>query len=78
MLPVLRLLLTKNVHTAKDSGAALARLINDRELATTTGRYFEGLHEIRFSVASYDAARAAELWKDSAALTGCPLGHPMP
>jgi NAD(P)-dependent dehydrogenase (short-subunit alcohol dehydrogenase family) len=70
MLPVLRLLLTKNVHTAKDSGAALARLIHDPELATTTGRYFEGLHEIRSSVASYDEARASELWKDSRALTG--------
>jgi NAD(P)-dependent dehydrogenase (short-subunit alcohol dehydrogenase family) len=69
MLPLMRLLITKNIHTTEASGAALARLITDPALASTSGKYFEGLREIPSSVDSYDADRAAELWKDSAALT---------
>lgn len=69
MLPLMRLLLTKNIHTADASGAALARLVTDPGLATTNGKYFEGLHEIRSSVDSYDDTRAADLWRDSASLT---------
>jgi len=34
------------------------------------GPYFEGMQEIRSSVDSYDASRAAELWESSATLTG--------
>lgn len=67
--PLLRLLITKNIHTASASGAALARLITDPSLATTNGKYFEGLREIRSSVASYDEGRATELWEGSIALT---------
>ena len=69
MLPLMRLLLTKNIHTTEASGAALARLVTDPGLATTNGKYFEGLHEIRSSVDSYDDTRAADLWRDSASLT---------
>lgn len=63
-------LLSKNIHSPEESGAALARLITDPALASTNGRYFEGLHEIRSSVDSYDQGRASELWQTSAALTG--------
>jgi NAD(P)-dependent dehydrogenase (short-subunit alcohol dehydrogenase family) len=70
VIPLLRLLMTKNIHTPEASGAALARLITDPALASTNGKYFEGLNEIRSSVESYDAGRAAELWESSAALTG--------
>ncbi len=70
MLPILRLLLSKNIHSTEESGAALARLITDPALASTNGRYFEGLNEIRSSVDSYDESRAAEVWQTSALLTG--------
>ena len=38
-------------------------------MAGTTGRYFEGMKEIRSSIDSYDADRAEELWKASERLT---------
>ena len=67
---LLRLLVSHNIHTQEESGAALARLVSDPALAGTTGRYFEGLREIRSSTESYDEARAEALWKDSETLTG--------
>jgi NAD(P)-dependent dehydrogenase (short-subunit alcohol dehydrogenase family) len=70
LLPLMRLLITQNIHTAEASGAALARLITDPALASTNGKYFEGLQEIRSSVESYDGHRAAALWQESAILTG--------
>ncbi|MEY4578339.1 MAG: hypothetical protein RL701_3042 [Pseudomonadota bacterium] len=70
MLPLMRLLITRNIHTTEDSGAALARLITDPALASTNGKYFEGLREIRSSVESYADSRATELWQGSALLTG--------
>lgn len=70
VLPLMRLLIVKNIHTPEDSGAALARLITDPALAATNGKYFEGLKEIRSSVDSYDADCATELWQSSAVLTG--------
>ena len=70
VLPLMRLLITKNIHTPEASGTALARLITDPALAFTNGKYFEGMREIPSSVDSYDARRAAELWESSAVLTG--------
>jgi NAD(P)-dependent dehydrogenase (short-subunit alcohol dehydrogenase family) len=70
ILPLLRRLVTPNIHTTVESGAALARLISDPALENTNGRYFEGLKEIRSSIDSYDTKRAHELWQASAVLTG--------
>ena len=70
LIPLLRLILTKNIHTPKESGSALARLIVDPALAATNGKYFEGMREIPSSAESYDEGRAQELWRDSAILTG--------
>ena len=70
LIPLLRLVLVKNIHTPEESGSALARLIVDPALAATSGKYFEGLREIPSSVDSYDERRADELWRDSATLTG--------
>jgi NAD(P)-dependent dehydrogenase (short-subunit alcohol dehydrogenase family) len=70
LIPLLRLVLMKNIHTPEESGLALARLILDPALASTSGKYFEGLREIPSSVDSYDERRADELWRDSAILTG--------
>ena len=75
ILPLLRWLVVKNVHSPKESGAALARLIIDPALKNSNGLYFEGLKEIRSSVASYDTIRIDELWKSSALLTG--LSQPL-
>jgi NAD(P)-dependent dehydrogenase (short-subunit alcohol dehydrogenase family) len=69
MLPLLRLLIVKNIHSPEESGAALARLINDPELAGVNGKYFEGTRPIASSPESYDKKRADELWDDSAILT---------
>ena len=69
MLPLLRLLIVKNIHSPKESGAALARLINDPELAIVNGKYFEGTRQIPSSPESYDKKRVDELWDDSAVLT---------
>ena len=65
LIPLLRLILTKNTHTPEESGSALARLIVDPALAATNGKYFEGMREIPSSAESYDEERAQELWRDS-------------
>jgi len=67
-IPLLRLY-SPNVHTAQESGEALARLLTDPELAATTGRYFEGRRQIRSSNESYNDERAEELWNTSVALS---------
>jgi NAD(P)-dependent dehydrogenase (short-subunit alcohol dehydrogenase family) len=68
-LPLLRRLFSPNIHTAQESGDALASIVTDPELATTTGRYFEGRRQIRSSDESYNDERAEELWHASVALT---------
>jgi NAD(P)-dependent dehydrogenase (short-subunit alcohol dehydrogenase family) len=69
MIPLLRRVMNPNIHTVKDSGDALARLLTDPAVAGTTGRYFEGRREIRSSDESYDENRAEELWHASETLT---------
>jgi NAD(P)-dependent dehydrogenase (short-subunit alcohol dehydrogenase family) len=68
-IALLRRLFSPNVHTAEESGAALARLVTDPELNTTTGQYFEGRRQIRSSEESYNNERAVELWNASVTLT---------
>ena len=68
-IALLRRLFSPNVHTAEESGDALARLVTDPELSATTGRYFEGRRQIRSSDESYDDERAVELWNASVTLT---------
>jgi NAD(P)-dependent dehydrogenase (short-subunit alcohol dehydrogenase family) len=59
-----------NIHSPEESGRALARLVLDPTLESVSGRYFEGLREIRSSAESYDEAQAAALWEQSAELVG--------
>lgn len=70
IIPLLRLAISPNIHTADESGAALARLAAGAELAGVNGKYFEGRKEIRSSDESYDKGRADELWDASLRLTG--------
>ena len=72
-VPLLCLVLrptSANVHNPDESGRALARLVLDPALVGTSGRYFEGLREIRSSPESYDEAKASALWDQSAELVG--------
>jgi NAD(P)-dependent dehydrogenase (short-subunit alcohol dehydrogenase family) len=69
VIPLLRRVMNPNIHTIRESGDALARLLTDPALAGTTGRYFEGRREIRSSDESYDEKRSEELWRASEALT---------
>jgi NAD(P)-dependent dehydrogenase (short-subunit alcohol dehydrogenase family) len=66
---LVRRVLTPNVHSAEESGAALARLGIDANLSETTGQYFDGREPTRSSEESYDSARADELWATSLKLT---------
>jgi NAD(P)-dependent dehydrogenase (short-subunit alcohol dehydrogenase family) len=59
-----------NIHHPEESGQALARLVLDPALENVSGRYFEGLVETRSSAESYDEAKAAALWEQSAELVG--------
>ena len=71
ILPVLRVFV-RNVNSISRSGELLARLVLDPELASTTGKYFEGARQIPSSQESYDLAKAADLWETSATLAGVP------
>jgi NAD(P)-dependent dehydrogenase (short-subunit alcohol dehydrogenase family) len=59
-----------NIHSPEESGRALARLVLDPEMESVSGRYFEGLREVRSSTESYDEAKAVALWEESAELVG--------
>ena len=61
--PMLRVL--PNVNTTRTSGRRLAALAVDPAFEGVTGRYYEGVKEIRSSLDSYDEAKAADLWRTS-------------
>ncbi|MFY0573187.1 hypothetical protein ACN28S_01405 [Cystobacter fuscus] len=70
IIPLLRRLLLPNIHTTEESGTALAHLVHAPALEGTTGKYFEGMREIRSSEASYDVMRGGDLWRASALMVG--------
>lgn len=59
---------TTKSETSKTVGSDLARLILAPALENTTGKYFDGLEEIRSSTESYNLKEAAELWESSVEL----------
>lgn len=69
VMPVFTLVPGNDLHTPKQSAAALARVVLDPALEGVTGRYFDGARERRSSAASYDLGKAADLWATSVALT---------
>lgn len=68
-MPVLTLVPGLDVHTARRSATALARLVLDPRLAATTGRYFNVKGETRSSAESHETEKAADLWETSMALS---------
>ncbi|KAJ5212513.1 uncharacterized protein N7498_004159 [Penicillium cinerascens] len=63
IIPLLRLLISPNIHTPQESGAALARLAVADDVEGVSGVYYEGLNEIKSSEASYDRAKQEDLWE---------------
>ncbi|MEL6495427.1 MAG: SDR family NAD(P)-dependent oxidoreductase [Cyanobacteria bacterium J06623_7] len=54
-----------NVNTMAQSGEALARLVTDPKLESSTGKYFSGFQAIASSEESYDLTKAQQLWSAS-------------
>lgn len=69
VMPTLTVVPGNDLHTPKQSGAALARLVLDPALAGTSGRYFSTTRETHSSAESYDSHKAADLWQASVELT---------
>ncbi|KAL2072435.1 hypothetical protein VTL71DRAFT_11778 [Oculimacula yallundae] len=62
-IPLARRLVHPNIHTPKESGAALANLATGKEFEGISGKYFEGNREIKSSVDSYNVAFQDDLWE---------------
>ncbi|KAL3469172.1 NAD(P)-binding protein [Aspergillus californicus] len=62
-LPLLRALVSPNIHSAEESGRALAYLASDSEKLGASGVYFEGKKEIKSSEESYDQTKQEDLWE---------------
>ncbi|KZL85783.1 dehydrogenase reductase protein [Colletotrichum incanum] len=63
LLGLLRIIFNPNVHTPAESAAALARLVVGPDVEGVTGKYFEGLKEIKSSDDSYVQSKQEDLWK---------------
>ncbi|MFX3635044.1 MAG: SDR family NAD(P)-dependent oxidoreductase [Candidatus Pristimantibacillus sp.] len=68
VLPALTLFVP-NVNTVRQSGKALAALVIDSKHNQTTGKYFEGMKEIKSSELSYNIGNRKQLWKASVELS---------
>lgn len=62
LIPLARKLVDPNIHTPKESGAALAKLATGSEFEGVSGKYFEGNKEIKSSVDSYKVESQEDLW----------------
>lgn len=60
--PLLRMMMGPNVHSTRESGQALARLAIGDDVQGVSGKYFEGVKEIKSGKLSYDEERQEELW----------------
>lgn len=61
-LPLLRAMVSPNIHTAEESGQNLAWLAGDAKLTVKSGLYYEGRKEIKSSEYSYDRTEQGDLW----------------
>ena len=62
MMPVLRLLISPNIHTPEESGESLARLAIGKDVLGVSGKYYEGMEVIPSSDDSHDEQKQDELW----------------
>ncbi|KAI1409898.1 NAD(P)-binding protein [Hypoxylon sp. FL1857] len=63
IIPLLRLVLSGNVHHPRESGISLARLALGIDAEGESGKYFEGRKQIKSSKDSYDEAKQDDLWQ---------------
>ncbi|KAI0886294.1 NAD(P)-binding protein [Annulohypoxylon maeteangense] len=63
LIPLLRTVLFPNVHRPQESAVALARLAIGLDVEDESGKYFEGLKQIKSSKDSYDETKQDDLWK---------------
>ena len=62
MLPLMRLLITPDISSLGESRVNLTILSVGNEVKGASGVNFEGGHEIKSSVDSYNVARKEDLW----------------
>lgn len=60
---LLRRSVIPNIHSPQESGAALARLAIGKDVEGVSGKYFEGMKEIKSSVDSYVKEKQEDLWQ---------------
>jgi NAD(P)-dependent dehydrogenase (short-subunit alcohol dehydrogenase family) len=63
ILPLLRMVLTHNVHTPQVSGANLAWVALSPDVKGKSGVYYEGRKTIKSSKDSYDEKKQEDLWE---------------
>jgi NAD(P)-dependent dehydrogenase (short-subunit alcohol dehydrogenase family) len=70
LIPVLRVFMGTNVHSAEESGAALAALAAESAKDRPSGVYFDGRKQVRSSLESYDLTNRRALWMASESFAG--------
>jgi NAD(P)-dependent dehydrogenase (short-subunit alcohol dehydrogenase family) len=63
IMPLLRLLISPNIHTTDYSGQMLSRLVTGSDEEIGSGMYYEEDKQIKSSNASYDQEKQEDLWK---------------
>ncbi|OBT90617.1 hypothetical protein VE02_00568 [Pseudogymnoascus sp. 03VT05] len=63
ILPLLRFIISPNIHTSQESGANLTRLAVGADVEGKSGVYFEGKEIIKSSKDSYDESKQEDLWE---------------
>ncbi|OBT77052.1 hypothetical protein VF21_02901 [Pseudogymnoascus sp. 05NY08] len=63
ILPLLRFIISPNIHTPQESGANLTRLAVGADVEGKSGVYFEGKEIIKSSKDSYDESKQEDLWE---------------
>ncbi|POS71438.1 oxidoreductase [Diaporthe helianthi] len=63
VMGLLRIIFNPNVHSPAESAAALARLAVSPDVEGVTGKYFEGMKEIKSSKDSYVKSKQDDLWE---------------
>jgi NAD(P)-dependent dehydrogenase (short-subunit alcohol dehydrogenase family) len=62
ILPLLRRLVSPNIHTPQESAKNLARLAVGDDVKDVSGVYYQGYKQIKSSKESYDEAKQEDLW----------------